>query len=154
MTVAAVESPEDVLTLLRRQASLYAGLESLATRQRSLVTEDEVSPLLGLLGERQKLSQELSVIATSLAPSRKEWAVYRRRFTPSQRTEAERLLQDINGRLQRIIETDEHDARVLSARKQAVAQTLRATHSTSQAISAYRAPTSRPRRLDCIDEGG
>lgn len=144
---------DGVLDLLREQASLYAKLESLAARQRSLVTEDDVGPLLGLLADRQRLSEQLTRLSTRLAPVRGEWETCRRCLSPAQQAEADRLLSDAGGRLRRIIESDEQDARVLSGRKQAVATALQATHSTNQALRAYRAPTGRADRLDCVDEG-
>lgn len=147
------DSPDDVMHLLREQSSLYTKLESVSVRQRSLVTEDDVGPLLTLLTDRQRLSEQLHRIATRLAPVRREWESYRERFTPKQRSEAGRLLKEAGQRLRQLIDNDEQDARVLSGRKQAVARVLRTTHSTSQAISAYRAPTDRLGRLDCVNEG-
>ena len=151
--VDAPDLPDGVLDLLREQASLYAKLESMAGRQRSLVTEDDVGPLLGLLADRQRLSAQLTKLSTRLAPVRREWETCRRCLSPAQQAEADRLLSDAGGRLRRIIESDEQDARVLSGRKQAVATALQATHSTSQALQAYRAPTGRSDRLDCVAEG-
>ncbi len=152
-TPEALEAPDAVLKLLREQAARYNQLETLSERQRSLISEDDVGPLLALLVDRQKLSERLAQIATLLAPVRREWATYRTRFAPGQRAEADRLLGDAGEGLRRIIERDEQDARVLSGRKQAVAGVLRTTHSTSQAISAYRTPAGRAGRLDCVNEG-
>ncbi len=147
------DTPEEVLDLLRKQDSLYTELESVSGRQRSLITGDNAGPLLTLLTDRQKLSDQLHRIATLLAPIRCEWESYRGRFTPAQLTEADLLLDETRQRLRRLIEADEQDARVLSGRKQAVAQTLRATHSTSQAISAYHTPSGRLERVGSVDEG-
>ena len=69
----AVEEPEDILGLLREQSALYARLESFAARQRSLVRADDTAPLLTLLADRQKLSVELTRLATRLAPVRRGW---------------------------------------------------------------------------------
>ncbi len=147
------DSPENVLDLLRRQDSLYTKLESVSSRQRSLITEDDVGPLLTLLMDRRKVSDQLHRLAGRLAPIRREWDGYRDRFTPAQRAEADRLLSQTGQRLRRLIQDDEQNAMVLSGRKQAVAEALRTTHSTSQAILAYRAPADRPGRLNCVDEG-
>ncbi len=70
----ASESAEEVLVLLRRQAQLYGRLEALAETQKSLVTGDDVGPLLSLLAERQKLSDALMQVAGRLAPVRRSWA--------------------------------------------------------------------------------
>ncbi len=151
-TTKALEDPRNILELLRVQAKLYAKLESFASRQRALVTGDDVGPLLSLLANRQRLSEQMAQLGEVLKPIRRDWQGYREALEPADRAEAERLLGETEGRLKRMIEGDEHDARVLSVRKQAVARTLRATHASSQAVSAYRTPTNRSGRLDCVDE--
>lgn len=150
-SVASLELPEVVLGLLREQASMYGRLEGLARAQGSLVTCDDVGPLLSLLADRQKLAERLTHVAGRLAPVRKVWPLYRPRFSDEQRAEADRLVGEAGERLQRVIERDENDVRILSGKKQTVADSLRATQSSRQAIGAYRAPkgeTARPARLD------
>lgn len=135
---AATADVQHVLKLLRRQASLFAGLETLTSRQRGLVTSEDTGPLLRLLADRQKLSTELADIASHLNPVRRDWPEVRKRLTPEQRADADRYLLESGKRLQRIMESDEQDARVLGARKRMVTDTLRGAHDTGQAISAYQ----------------
>lgn len=116
----AVETPEEVLGLLREQSALYARLESFAARQRFLVRAEDTSPLLTLLAGRQRLSADLTRLATRLAPVRRSWSAFRERFSSSQRAEADGLISDVTRRLRRLIESDENDARLLSLRKQGV----------------------------------
>jgi len=146
------EREGNILELLRLQAALYAKLESFAARQRALVTGDDVSPLLALLADRQKLSGQMAELGEVLRPVRRDWQTFRETLGPADRAEAERLLEETEARLKRMIEGDEHDARLLSVRKEVIARTLRATHTTSQAVSAYQAPSERCCRLDCVDE--
>jgi hypothetical protein len=145
-------SPDEVLALLREEASLYAGLQANASRQRSLVTGEDMGPLLALLADRQRLSVELTRIGTKLAPTRRDWPTYRMSFTPTQRAEADRLVSDISDRLRRVIESDEEDARMLCARKQVVAQALQSTHTAGEALVAYQTPSTRRARIDQTDE--
>ena len=145
-------TPEEILPLLREQIPLYTKLESYALRQRSLITGDDGNALLSLLANRQRISADLARVASRLEPVRREWARYRGQFTPAQRDEADRLLTEIHKRLKRVIENDEQDARLLAARKQATADTLRATHTIGQAVSAYRVPAGGSERLDRWDE--
>jgi hypothetical protein len=142
---------EKVLGLLREQIALFARLESFAGLQRRLVTGDDAERLLSLLAERQKLSSRLQRIAAILEPVRRDWARYRARLAAPQRAEADKLLADTTDCLQRIIESDERDAKVLSVRKETAARTLRSAHSTGRAISAYRQPEAPSARLDCVD---
>jgi hypothetical protein len=150
-TIETLEDPRNILELLRVQARLYARLESFASRQRTLVTGDDVGPLLSLLADRQRLSEQMAHLGEALKPIRRDWQAYREALAPPDRSEADRLLGETEERLKRMIESDEHDARVLSVRKQAVARTLRATHASGQAVSAYRSPTNHSGRLDCVD---
>ena len=143
---------EDVLTLLRQQAELLGKLESLADRQRALVTRDDVGPLLAVLSNRQKLTQELEQVGHVLAPVKANWAVYCGRSEPRLMAEAQALLADNGAKLRRIIDRDDEDVRMLTTRKKAVATQMRATHSTGQAIHAYRAPVAASGRLDLVDE--
>lgn len=129
--------PEQMLDLLRQQASLFAKLESLAARQRRLVTSEDTRPLLALLADRQRISIELTSIAGHLEPVRRDWPAMRERLTNVERAEAERSLSESRERLQRIMDSDEQDARVLAARKQTVAAALRGAHDTGRAITAY-----------------
>ena len=152
-TVGPRETPEEVLDLLRAQIPLYVKLESHAARQRSLITRDDSSSLLSLLAERQRISADLAHLGARLEPVRRDWESHRQAFSPAQREEADRMLAEIHGHIQRVIDTDEQDARLLAARKQAVADELRATHSASQAVSAYRACAGQTERLDRWDDG-
>lgn len=148
----APESVDRVLELLREQVSLYGRLVSFATRQRGLVSGEDTGPLLAMLADRRKLSQQLAEVGSRLAPVRQEWATFRDRLSNEQRSEAEQLLREAGERLHRVIASDEQDARVLSARKQSVAMALRKTHATGEAIQAYRVGDGSTKRLDCVTE--
>lgn len=152
-TSVVSSEPGDVLDMLRRQGALYATLEGLAERQRVLVSREDVTPLLSLLADRQRLSQELMEVGKRLAPIRKRWVEHRQRLAPAEQQEADQLLRSSSDRLSRIIESDEHDARVLSGRKQSVGEALGKTASTGRALSAYRASAGSERRAERVDEG-
>jgi len=146
------KEPESMMSLLREQARLYADLEALASRQRSLVTEAATESLLALLAERRKLSSALMELGDALGPARREWPTYRTRLTLPERIEADRLIVDMEDRLKRVMEGDERDARLLSARKQWTAHHLRSSHITSDAIRAYRVPDAAGAYLDRVSE--
>lgn len=150
--VATAPACDDALAMLREQALLYAELEGLAKRQTDLVTHDDTGPLLTLLADRQRLSDRLVRLGARLAPVRENWASYRDGFSPSQRCQADRCLREASAALQRVLERDAQDARVLSGRKQTVVAALGRTHSTRQALSAYRSSAPPSERLDCTDE--
>ena len=146
----ALAAPE-ALALLRRQASLFAKLESLAVKQGDLVSRDDATPLLALLADRQRLATDLSQIGRRLEPARRDWAATRNALAPAERVEADGLLTQVRDRMRRLIENDERDARTLSARKETVATALRQTQTIGSAVSAYRphnAPKTNISRLD------
>jgi len=143
---------DKVLALLREQAAMYGKLETLAVRQQTLVAVEDAGPLLSLLADRQKLADGLTQVASRLEPVRQEWVAYRKRLSPSEQVEADQLWKDARQLLRRIIERDEQDARVLSARKQSGRRGLQTTHVTREALSAYRAPAAGAARLNRLDE--
>ena len=149
---SAGTSPDEILALLREEALLYARLQANSSRQRSLVIGEDMGALLALLADRQRLSVELTRVGTKLAPTRRDWPTYRRRFTASQRDQADQLVSAITDRLRRVMDSDEEDARLLCARKQAAAEALRSTHAAAEAMAAYRTPRARPARLDQTNE--
>ncbi len=134
------------LPLLREQAAIYAKLESLSTKQHALVSDDNSSPLLALLADRQRLTVDLQRVASLLASARRNWPATRDALSPAEQTEADGLLTAARERMRRVMEADERDARVLSAKRAAVAGSLRQTQTVGQAVSAYRAP-SLPRDM-------
>ncbi len=144
--------PENILSLLREQVDLYAELAGYADEQRSLITREDTGPLLAVLAKRQELSSRLGDVVQRLEPVRRDWATHRTRFDSTQRMEAEDLLADIRSRLRDIIDSDEEDVRMLSARRQSVRSAMRSTHSTGQALCAYRDDGIGSVRVTHLDE--
>ena len=146
------ESPEEVLGLLRHESRLYERLEGYAQQQRSLVSDEDATSLLSLLELRQRLAVELSELGRRLSPVRRGWRSFRECMSAPQRAEAERLIDDVADRLQRVIAGDERDARLLGARKTMMGREMRAAHAAGSAIAAYRQPAPRKGRLTRLDE--
>jgi hypothetical protein len=146
------ETPAEIVSLFRDEAALYAKLEAYAERQRLLIAEEDTTPLLALLADRQKLSTALAVVGARLAPVRREWESWQVRLSADQRHEVERLARGTEECLRRVIDRDEQDARMLSARKQTAAQGMRTTHDAGAAISAYRTPVPSGERSGRLDE--
>lgn len=129
---------QEALALLRRQALLFAKLESVAVKQGDLISRDDATPLLALLADRQRLAMDLSQIGRRLESARRNWVATRNALTPLEQDEADGLLTQVRERMRRLIDNDERDARVLSARKESVATSLRQTQTVGKAVSAYR----------------
>lgn len=137
--------------LLRRQRDLYRRLSQLVERQRSLVTAGDPAPLLGILGERQEVVGQLVQLSRDLAPHRDRWSSTRERFSASDRAEAEAILTEVNTVLGRVMDADERDARLLSARKGKTAQALQGMSTDRSALAAY-ASSSSSQAADRLNE--
>lgn len=146
-----IGNADAVLELLRRQAQLYAELETFAARQRTMVTREDTSPLLALLADRQRLSLELRRVAGELEPARRQWSRLIVMLSESQRVEAEELIQQSKDRLRRVIEGDEEDARLLSIRKSRVGADLRRFEGSAHALSAYGSAAMKPSACGLMD---
>lgn len=140
------------LSLLREQAAVYAKLEALSAKQHTLVSDDNSSPLLALLADRQRLTSDLQRVASQLEPARRNWSAMRETFSPAGQMEADGLLTAARERMRRVMEADARDARVLSARRAAVAGSLRQTQTVGQAVSAYRVPAAPSEVATRLDE--
>lgn len=139
-----------ILNLLREQVSLYSQLESLAQKQHDSISDDDAGPLLAVLASRKTISARLSSIAVGLRPIRTNWPDIRDRLNPVMKDEADHLWSVARQSIQRLMAGDEQDARLLAARKESIRKELRQTHSSSNALSAYknRADRAKISRLD------
>jgi len=141
-TAAQTTSPEgdgaELLDNLRLQVGLYEALETLSQKQRELVSRQDTAPLLSLLATRQRLTTKLHELGERINPARRRWDNVKASLGAAQRSEAETLLEQVRGHLRRLIEQDESDARMLSARRQTVGDALGAVRQNRSAIGAYR----------------
>ena len=144
--------PEEVLQLLEEQAKLYEQLAVLAGRQRTLITADNAEPLLGILAQRQRLTTRIAHLADQLKPVREQWPAYRARLTPAQQQRADHLLTSVQQLLSRVMASDEQDAKLLKARKEATANGLRGNQANRAVLAAYQTPASERGRFDEVNE--
>lgn len=128
----------ELLDNLRMQVGLYEALETLSQKQRELVSHQDTAPLLSLLATRQRLTNKLHELGERINPARRQWDDVKSSLGEAQKSEAETLLEKVRGHLRRLIEQDESDARMLSARRQTVGNALGAVRQNRSAIGAYR----------------
>jgi predicted nuclease with TOPRIM domain len=150
---ACAEPSEEILDLLQRQAALYRELQTLAERQRDVIGGADTRPLLRLLADRQKLTDELTEVSGRIAPYRARWNELRDALTTQQREAADRLLREAAERLGRVIQTDEADARLLAVRKSQTATAATAVQAGQRMLAAYGARAGpEAKHLDRTDE--
>lgn len=139
-----------MVELLKQQNALYRRLRMLAERQRTLVAQDDVQPLLSLLAERQQVVDGLVKANQELAPFRTDWSDrYQRLDEPTRRQVAE-LLEEANASLGTILQSDQQDSATLSAKRMDVADRLAAAETGSRASAAYSA-AGAGQRLNVTD---
>lgn len=128
---------DGLIELLREQRDLYLRLQELSERQRTLISGDRPELLLNILRDRQSLVAALAAVNEKLSPYRRNWQSVYETLPIVTRHTATELLEEINGMLQVILQADQEDQALLSARKQAVAQSLNDVSGGRAANAAY-----------------
>ncbi len=129
---------QEMLGLLGRQVRLYDQLQNLADKQRGLIANEDTQPLLKILSQRQKLTQELTQLGKDMAPFREHWTEVRQELGEGERKLADDLISKANNRLKSLLASDEQDAQMLKIRKQRVGSQIGTTNFNRKAMSAYR----------------
>jgi hypothetical protein len=126
-----------LVTLLEHQRTLHRQLRILSDRQRSLVAEDDAETLLRLLSERQRLVDGLVNLNARLAPYRAQWTNFYGSLDEQRRRQVALLLEEVNGSLAAILQSDGRDSATLTAKQQSMAGRLAAFDAGSRASAAY-----------------
>jgi hypothetical protein len=126
-----------LIHLLKQQRELYLQLRDLSDRQRALIASDSPDLLLSILRDRQTLVAALVRLNEQLAPYRRDWEAVQATLSDDVRQQAAQLLEEINDLLRNILRVDQEDGALLSARKQAVAQSLSDVSGGRTANAAY-----------------
>ncbi len=142
-----------LLALLSEQCDLCRRLAGLADRQRERITGDEPELLLTILADRQRLIDRLGALTDLLRPYQQNWREVRAGLDARDGREADRMVAEVNELLLAILQLDEADARMLSARKIATARALTEIGHQRMAGTAYAmAGASSPAQVDWTDE--
>lgn len=129
--------PERMIALLTKQRDLYQSLRELSEKQRSMISGDRPEKLLNILRDRQGLVTSLARLNEEMGPYRRRWDEVYDTLPESYRTQASDLLHEINGLLRVILQTDQEDSQLLSARKQSVAAAIAGLAGGHAANAAY-----------------
>lgn len=149
MAESKVKRAADVLLgLLDRQRQLYRDLQVLVERQADLVTAGNPDGLLQLLGQRQSLLEEVKRTNDALLPFRQRWNAICQMLDEPQRAAATAAINEINERLQTIMQRDQKDSEMLQLRYRKTGQELQAARVGHSAIRAYGGIGSEVGRLN------
>jgi hypothetical protein len=144
---------DELIAMLSEQRDLYRRLSNLADRQRGLITGDDPERLLEVLAERQKLIDRLMASARELAPYQENWTAVRGSLSSPEEERVDQIVSEMQGLLSGILETDQADADLLSARKGTTARAIESLKTGRQAGSAYAQSSVNHRQgADWADE--
>ena len=113
-----------LVALLERQCELYRKLKALSERQRGMIASDRPDMLIETLQERQAHVTELTRLNQRLSPFRRDWNATLATLDEQTKGTVSEMVTTINTLLTGIIESDQQDGAMLSARKQMVASEL------------------------------
>lgn len=131
--------PNELVRLLERQRDVFQQLRTLADRQRALVSQDDPTPLLSLLADRQRLVDDLTRCSFLLGPYRRNWSDLMTKLGATERTSVEDLLSENDRILGSILSTDQRDSETLKTRQEATAAMLTRASGGGSARRAYAA---------------
>lgn len=131
--------PNELVRLLERQRDVFQQLRTLADRQRTLVAQDDPTPLLTLLGDRQRLVDDLTRCNFLLGPYRRNWSALMTKLGETERSAVEELLVENDRILGSILTTDQRDSETLRSRQEATAALLTRASGGGPARRAYAA---------------
>ncbi len=127
------------MALLSEQRELYRQLRRLADRQRAFITSNEPERLLAVLAERQQLIDRLQAVGQRLRPYQANWREIRGGMDEAQGRQMDGLVAEVNAILAGILQQDEADTALLSARKSETGRQIGVIQAGRQAGRAYAA---------------
>lgn len=144
----ARRAAEVLLGLLDRQRKLYRTLEALAQQQAELVSAGNPDGLLQVLARRQGLLEDIKKTNDALAPFRRRWDDVIRLLDEQQRAETSAAINEINERLQAIMQRDQTDSEMLQVRCRRIGQEMQVARAGRSALRAYGSGGSLSQHLD------
>lgn len=127
-----------LVSLLEKQRALYGRLCELSRDQAQLIETAQTEPLLELLGHRQKLIDEVTVVNADLEPYRRRWAELWADLGAADRGRVGALVRAVEDSLAEILKRDEEDRKALQTAKAKVSEQIKAVSHAGAAVNAYR----------------
>jgi hypothetical protein len=128
---------ETLARLIELKHGVLFQLRGLAERQRTVVDEDELSALLGLLAAKQRLLDALQTVEKELAPFRGQDPERRRWRSAAERQRVRGLAEQCESLLAEIVQLETQSEQELLRRRDAAADGLQGTHRAAEACRAY-----------------
>lgn len=123
--------------VLDRQREIYERLELLSLSQARLISDDQTDDLLAVLGQRQSLIEQLTVLNDELTPFAERWSELAPRLSEELREGLRQRFDDVSRLVESITRRDEGDRRALEARRSSVGSELQSLTHSRGAVAAY-----------------
>lgn len=155
MTEATASDSRQMLDLLIQQRDLYRQLGQLTDKQRGAIDSQLPEDLLRILGDRQRLINQLTEINEQLEPFRGQWDQIRRTIPAVRRQRISQLVDEVGELLSEILKQDASDCDLLEQRTSecqgdAMTASVGQKINAAYAVECYTQP--QPRFVDCSDE--
>jgi polyribonucleotide nucleotidyltransferase len=137
-----------LMGLLDRQRQLYRHLQSLVERQAELVSAGNPDGLLQVLAQRQALLEDVKRTNDSLLPFRQRWDAVCQMLDEQQRAQVTEAIDEINERLQTMMQRDQRDTEMLRLRCRRIGHQLQTARAQRAAVQAYDATGGRDLRVN------
>ncbi len=144
----ARRAAEVLMGLLGRQRQLYRDLQALVDRQAELVAAGNPDRLLEVLARRQGLLDDVKKTNDALLPFRQRWEAVCGLLDPQQRSQVTAMVDEINDRLQTIMQRDRRDSEMLQLRCRKVGQEMQSARTGRTALRAYDGAAVGVSRID------
>ena len=139
-------SADRLISMLEQHRDLVLQLDRMAEGQMALIDAGEADALLGLLGDRQAIMDELAAGQDGMAGLSEDLRG-RDDLGDGHRARITRLVDEIGDRLSRIVTRDEQDRARLRTNRDRAAAELSGLHTARQAHSAYAKPRGNSNRF-------
>ena len=130
------------IELLIQQKELYTKLKMMSEKQRELVQQQDAVQLLGVLGARKILVEQLTQLGQQIAPIREQWQQLKDSLQTDQRDQINQLIDQTQDLLADIISADEQDRQQLAADRDTKGAELGSFTQNTTARNAYAANAS------------
>lgn len=129
--------------ILERQRDLCVQLDAMSARQGEIIASGDTDALLGLLGQRQTVVDEVAALGAELEPLKSVWEAEAWRLSPDQRGKIASTVEEIGRLMERIGQRDEAARADLEARRAGVARELSELSRGRGAVAAYGSAARR-----------
>jgi len=147
-----IPDAERLVELLRAELAFYETLLELSRSQKELIDAGRMEELMPLLGEKQRIIDEISAIEEELRPVKANWATLEGTLEPGPRDTATGLIGGIEEVLGRIVTLERSVEQALRSARQEVLDRMTALKDKGRAAKAYGSKPEKDGKTRFFDQ--